>query len=83
MKNQTFQFHYQLYKDIYNIGETAHVGYGITVIDIATHSTYLTVEDISVSEHEIAELIERCNRLQLAPEQLHDVVQDWLACVEC
>ncbi len=81
MKHPPFPFQYKLFKGMYSVNDRSHVGYGIEVINRMTDCVHMTVEDISVSEQEIICLVERCNRLQLDPEHLFDVVQDHLAYV--
>ncbi len=83
MNHQTFTFLYQLRKDHYTLDGTSYIGYGIDIIHTADQSIYRTAKDISVCEQDVAALVERCNRLQLDPEHLDDVLEDHLAYAEC
>ncbi len=79
MKQQTFTFRYQIYKGMYQIGDSNYIGYGIEIIHTVSGMRYMIVEDIDTSEEAVSELIERCNRLNLSPDHIYEVVEDYFA----
>ncbi len=60
---------------------TTEDGVNYTAFGIAAMSgeeTLASVADISASREEVESLAERCTRNRLAPEQLRDVVEDYI-----
>ena len=39
----------------------------------------IDVEDLSLNRKEVEELVKLCNDLELSPQHLHDVLEDFLA----
>ena len=68
---------YVLVRDTYSDDTGAHEGYGIAVID-RDKITISAAHDLSRSESEVADLVEKCNRLKLSPAHFQDVVEDFL-----
>ena len=57
-----------------------YTGYGICVENTATGESR-SFKDISVRRKEIEELSDRCNRLQLDPIHIEDIIDDFLCVV--
>lgn len=67
-------YEYKLTKGEYIVEGIKHIGYGISLAQSA-----VSFSDITVDREEAARLVELCNRLQLSPIHLQDVVDDFLA----
>ena len=73
-------FLYSLVESIYQSGESSRLVYGIAILDPISPETILrSIPDLSPDRRAVEALIERCNKLRLAEEQLDDVVADFLA----
>jgi len=74
---------YGTFSETYSIGDTTRISYGIAVYAHAecdgTATVILSVRDVSADKEKIDELVSLCNRLQLDPEHLFDVIDDFLA----
>ncbi|MBQ6846975.1 MAG: hypothetical protein IJO61_07580 [Oscillospiraceae bacterium] len=51
--------------------------YGIAVC--SKNDIITAIPDISTSKRKLKKLIRKCNKLKLAPEQLSDVVEDFIS----
>ncbi|MBQ8357749.1 MAG: hypothetical protein IJX39_08095 [Clostridia bacterium] len=72
---------YAVIKTTYQNELLTRTGYGIAAVQEYDGVTVVTesVADLSGDERAVTELVERCNRCDLSPEHLGDVVQDFLA----
>lgn len=74
---------YALSEEIYRLGNDKRVAYGIVAYANAeldgTATVISSVRDISSDRQAITGLIDQCNRLQLSPVHLQDIVEDFLA----
>ncbi len=59
-----------------------HVTYGIRAID-GRGKTLAQIDDVTTDTERIDQLVDRCQRLGLAPYQLADVVNDFIVSEEC
>ena len=57
-----------------------YTGYGICVRNAETGES-TSFRDISVRREEVEELINRCNKLQLDPIHIEDVIEDFIFAV--
>lgn len=57
-----------------------YISYGIEAVERSAGSviSLLHIPDVSVSPDEVAELVCRCNQCELDPDQLMDVVEDFI-----
>ena len=65
---------YSLIQGTYTNGEKTHTGYGIRYSEDGA----LSYEDLALDPSVIAKLVELCNKLNLSPAHLGDVVEDFL-----
>ena len=74
---------YIIVKSTYTDGENTRASYGIALTDGIEGSEIVleTISDLSNDRKAVEALVEKCNRLELAPEQLRDVIDDMLAVV--
>jgi hypothetical protein len=74
---------YGIVKEIYRCGTTSRTSYGIAAYsDIETDGTSTVVaviNDISIDEQSILDLVEKCNRSNLSLCHLNEVVEDFIA----
>ncbi len=74
---------YGIIKNEYLFEGEHRISYGIAVYDapelLGTASVICSVPDICSDYDAIAELVATCNRIQLSPMHLSDVVEDFLA----
>ncbi len=74
---------YALSEEIYKLGNEKRVSYGIVAYANAeldgTATIISSVRDVSSDRQAIVDLISQCNRLQLSPAHLGEVVEDFLA----
>lgn len=68
---------YVLIRDTYSDDAGIHVGYGIAAVD---HKLVRcsAATDLSTDESKVAELVRKCNELELSLEHFKDVVEDFL-----
>ncbi len=78
MISSIFHYKYKLCKSRSSVEEISHIGYGIAVIDRALHREILRIENISTSKTKMTALIKACNRLQLSPLHIYEVIEDCL-----
>ena len=74
---------YGITEEIYALGENRRVSYGIAAYadaEVDSTATILTiVNDITGDRSKLIQLVEMCNRLELSPVHLIDVVENFLA----
>ena len=72
---------YILITSSYTLGENEHTTYGIALADIVEDGANLieSVNDISDDRERVERLAELCTELELSPEHLGDVIDDFLA----
>lgn len=74
---------YGTVSETYSLGDTSRVSYGIAVYSCAesdgTSTVIASVHDVSAEKGRIDELVSLCYRHHLDPEQLFDVIDDFLA----
>lgn len=68
--------YYVVKEELYSDHEGGYTAYGIAVQ--YKHTVYTTVSDISTDIKKVQTLADYCNRLQLYPKQLREVVEDFL-----
>ena len=51
---------------------------GKTAVTFGISCETVSIDDISTNEMEIKDLVDKCNRLELSPIHLYDVVEDFL-----
>ncbi len=76
---------YGIIKNEYIFEGEHRISYGIAVYDapelLGTTSVICSVPDIYSNYDAIAELVATCNRLQLSPVHLSDVIDDFLTLI--
>ena len=75
-----FPYVYTVIQSDCQIDGYKYTGYGICVKNMSTGESR-SFSDISVSRKDIEELSDRCNRLQLDPIHIEDVIDDFLCAV--
>ncbi len=73
---------YGVIRELYECGGQTRIAYGIVAYADAIDGPVTVIasaRDVSSDKEAIQELVEACNRLKLSPNQLHDVVEDYLA----
>ena len=74
---------YGVLEEKFSLGARERKAYGIAAYSGAdadgTATVVAHVSDITCDEAAIGELVELCNRLELSPMHLYDVVEDFLA----
>lgn len=74
---------YGVSEEIYSLNNTTRISYGIvTYADSEPDGIYTiiaSVRDVSPDRHKIEQLVDLCNRLELLPIHLNDVIEDFLA----
>ena len=68
---------YILIKSIYTLEDTEHTIYGIALADGS--DLIESVNGLSCDRQRVERLAELCTRLELSPEHLSDVIDDFLA----
>lgn len=68
---------YELIEGIFTIEAHEHIGYGISVKCVNSLKP-LFFHDISTNKEDIVNLISLCNKLQLDPIHIRDVIDDFL-----
>ena len=74
----SFQYVYTLVESVFEAEGHTYKGYGICVRNKETNEA-LTYHDVSVNKCEIERLAMLCNKLQLDPIHIEDVIDDLLA----
>ena len=76
-------FTYGMVTESYSLGNTSRVSYGIAVYAHAdrdgTATVIVSVHDVSSEKEKVDDLVSLCNLHRLDPEQLCDVIDDFLA----
>ena len=76
-------FTYGTVTEFYSLGNTSRVSYGIAVYAHAdsegTADVVVSVHDVSAEKDKVDDLVHLCNLHRLDPEQLYDVIDDFLA----
>ena len=75
-----FPYVYAVIKGDYHVDGYKYTGYGICIKNRDTGESRI-ISDISVRRKDVEELIERCNRLELDPIHIEDVIDDFLYAV--
>ena len=75
-----FKYVYSVIESNCEIEGYKYVGYGICVTNVSTGASKGFC-DISVRRGEVEEIAERCNRLELDPIHIEDVIDDFLCVV--
>lgn len=74
---------YGLTEEIYSLGSTSRTSYGVAAYadpeKVGTAMIVAYVRDVTEDKQALAELVSRCNRLELSTVHLMDVVEDFLA----
>lgn len=74
---------YGVTEEHFSIGARERTSYGIAAYSGAeldgTTTVLLHISDITCDASKITELVELCNRLELSPIHIYDVVDDFLA----
>ena len=74
---------YGIVKDTYFLGKSIRVSWGIAAyadsIYDDTAAVVASVHNVTSDRNQIAELVQMCNRLQLSPVQLNDVIEDFIS----
>ena len=73
---------YEVTEETYSLCGINHASYGISAYADADsdHTTTIIawIRDITSDKQKLAELVRQCNRLELSPIHLNDVVEDFL-----
>ena len=76
-------FTYGMIEEIYTIAGRRRVSYGIAAFADArntdTATLAVSVHDLTADKDKLAELVALCNRLELSPTHLQDVIGDFFA----
>lgn len=70
---------YILCRETYKSKRSERIAYGIAAYAEDEQTCIARLRDITSDKTALAELASLCNRLQLSPIHLHDVVEDFLA----
>ena len=74
---------YAVAEEKYALGEEKRTSYGIVAYANAeqdgTATIVTSVRDITSDNHRLIKLVDDCNRLELSPLHLPDVVEDFLS----
>ena len=70
---------YILCRETYKSKRSERITYGIAAYAEDKQTCITKLHDITSDKKALAELVSLCNRLQLSPIHLHDVVEDFLA----
>lgn len=74
---------YGITKEIYSLGNSSRVAYGIAAYanskEDGTSAIVASIHDITANEQALLELVQQCNRLDLSTIHLDDVIEDFLA----
>ena len=72
-------YKYKLTKGKYIVEGSKHIGYGIALKSNGTQCA-VSFSDITLDRDKAARLVKLCNKLQLSPIHLKDVIDDFLIC---
>lgn len=70
---------YILCRESYKTKRSERIAYGIAAYTEDYPTCVARLRDITSDKNALDELVSLCNRLQLSPIHLHDVVEDFLA----
>ena len=70
---------YILCRETYKSKRSERITYGIAAYAEDKQTCITKLHDITSDKDALAELVLLCNRLQLSPNHLYDVVEDFLA----
>ena len=70
---------YILCRETYKTKQYDRVSYGIAAYAEEEQTCVARLHDITSDKNALAKLVLLCNRLQLSPNHLYDVVEDFLA----
>ncbi len=73
---------YGMREELYELRGNSRISYGIVVYDNTDEESTATIlesiEDVTSDKEKLADLLEKCNALELSPEHLKDVVEDFI-----
>ena len=69
---------YTLCEKTYKSKRSERIAYGIAAYAEDGQTCITKLHDVTSDKDALAELVELCNRLQLSPIHLHDVIEDFL-----
>lgn len=69
---------YILCKETYKSKRSERIAYGIAAYAEDKQTCITKLQDITSDKDALSELIDLCNRLQLSPIHLQDVIEDFL-----
>ena len=69
---------YILCRETYKSKRSERIIYGIAAYAEDKQTCIAKLHDITSDKNALAELVSLCNRLQLSPIHLHDVIEDFL-----
>lgn len=69
---------YILCREAYKSKRSERIAYGIATYAEDGQTCITKLHDITSDKDALAELVDLCNRLQLSPIHLHDVIEDFL-----
>ena len=69
---------YILCRETYKSKRSERITYGIAAYAEDKQTCITKLHDITSDQNALAELVSLCNRLQLSPIHLHDVIEDFL-----
>ena len=72
---------YDMVEEVYMLGLASRKAYGVAAYaesEYASRATIIKVQDISSNKNAIKDLVDLCNRLELSPIHLYDVIEDFL-----
>lgn len=69
---------YILCRETYKSKRSERITYGIAAYAEDKQTCITKLHDITSDKKALAELVSLCNRLQLSPIHLHDVIEDFL-----
>ena len=69
---------YILCRETYKTKRSERIAYGIAAYAKNTKTCVVRLHDITSDKDALTRLVLLCNRLQLSPIHLHDVVEDFL-----
>ena len=70
---------YILCRESYKTKRSERIAYGIAAYAEEEQTCITKLHDITSDKNALAEFVSLCNRLQLSPNHLYDVVEDFLA----
>ena len=74
---------YAVTEEKYTFGNKSRISYGIVAYTNSeqdcTATIIASVHDVTSDKQRLISLVDDCNRLELSPMHLHDVVEDFLS----